>query len=110
MKLLFDENLSPKLPQRLIDIFPESLHVRDIGMKATIDPIVWDYAKEHDLMIVSKDSDMHDLSLVLGNPPKVIWLRLGNCSTSQVEGLLRRDFNAIELFYRDANLSLIALS
>ena len=79
-------------------------------MKATIDPIVWDYAKEYDLMIVSKDSDMHDLSLVLGNPPKVIWLQLGNCSTLQVEGLLRREFNAIELFYRDPNLSLIALS
>jgi predicted nuclease of predicted toxin-antitoxin system len=110
MRLLFDENLSPKLPQRLNDIFPDSLHVRDIGMKATIDPIVWDYAKEHDLMIVSKDSDMHDLSLVLGNPPKVIWLRLGNCSTSQVEALLCRDFNAIELFYKDDNLSLIALS
>jgi predicted nuclease of predicted toxin-antitoxin system len=110
MKLLFDENLSPKLPQRLNDIFPDSLHVRDIGMKATIDPIVWDYAKDHDLMIVSKDSDMHDLSLVLGNPPKVIWLRLGNCSTSQVEALLCRDFNAIELFYKDDNLSLIALS
>jgi predicted nuclease of predicted toxin-antitoxin system len=110
MRLLFDENLSPKLPQRLIDLFPDSLHVRDVGMKATIDPVVWDYAKEHDLMIVSKDSDMHDLSLVLGNPPKVIWLRLGNCSTSQVEGLLRREFNAIELFYRDPTLSLIALS
>jgi predicted nuclease of predicted toxin-antitoxin system len=110
MRLLFDENLSPKLSQRLIDLFPDSLHVRDVGMKATIDPIVWDYAKEHDLMIVSKDADMHDLSLVRGNPPKVIWLRLGNCSTSQVEGLLRRDFNAIESFYRDANLSLIALS
>jgi predicted nuclease of predicted toxin-antitoxin system len=110
MRLLFDENLSPKLPQRLADIFPDSLHVRDVGMKATIDPVVWDYAKEHDLMIVSKDSDMHDLSLVLGNPPKVIWLRLGNCSTSQVEGLLRRDFKAIESFYQNANLSLIALS
>jgi predicted nuclease of predicted toxin-antitoxin system len=110
MRLLFDENLSPRLPQRLNDIFPDSLHVRDVGMKATIDPIVWDYAKEHDLMIVSKDSDMHDLSLVLGTPPKVIWLRLGNCSTSEVEDLLRRDFKAIESFYRDANLSLIALS
>jgi predicted nuclease of predicted toxin-antitoxin system len=110
MRLLFDENLSPRLPQRLIDIFPDSLHVRDVGMKATIDPVVWDYAKEQNLMIVSKDSDMHDLSLVLGNPPKVIWLRLGNCSTSQVEGLLRRDFHAIELFYQDATLSLMALS
>lgn len=81
MKLLFDENLSPKLPLLLANLFPGSLHVRDVGMKATADPIVWDYAKENDLMVVSKDADMHDLSLVLGNPPKVIWLRLGNCST-----------------------------
>ena len=84
MKLLFDENLSPKLPNSLSDIFPNSLHVRDVGMKATIDPVVWDYAKDNNLMIVSKDADMHDLSLVFGNPPKVIWLRLGNCSTLQV--------------------------
>jgi predicted nuclease of predicted toxin-antitoxin system len=110
MKLLFDENLSPKLPNRLSDLFPSSLHVRDVGMKAMIDPIVWDYAKDNDLMIVSKDADMHDLSLVLGSPPKVIWLRLGNCSTSQVENLLRLDFNAIKLFYEDENLSLLALS
>jgi predicted nuclease of predicted toxin-antitoxin system len=65
MTLLFDENLSPNLPNRLSDLFPNSLHVRDVGMKATIDPIVWDYAKDNDLMIVSKDADMHDLSLNL---------------------------------------------
>lgn len=110
MKLLFDENLSPKLPNRLGDLFPNSLHVRDVGMKATSDPIVWDYAKDNDLMIVSKDADMHDLSLIFGNPPKVIWLRLGNCSTLQVEKVLGRDFNAIKLFYEDKNLSLLALS
>lgn len=109
MKLLFDENLSPKLPLRLIDIFPNSLHVRDVDMKSTIDPIVWDYAKSNDLMIVSKDADMHDLSLVFGNPPKVIWIRLGNCSTLQVENLLRRNFDAISLFYQDRYLSLLAL-
>lgn len=63
-----------------------------------------------DLMIVSKDSDMHDLSLVLGTPPKVIWIRLGNCSTSQVENLLRRDFDEIRSFYDDEDLSLLALS
>ncbi|MDJ0591990.1 MAG: DUF5615 family PIN-like protein [Pleurocapsa sp. MO_226.B13] len=110
MKLLFDENLSPKLPNRLSDLFPNSLHVRDVGMKATTDSVVWDYAKDNDFMIVSKDADMHDLSLVFGNPPKVIWLRLGNCSTRQVETLLRRDFEAIKLFYNDENLSLLALS
>ncbi len=110
MKLLFDENLSPRLPNRLSDLFPNSFHVRDVGMKATIDPIVWDYAKDNHLMIVSKDSDMHDLSLVLGNPPKVIWLRLGNCSILQVENVLRREFNTIKLFYKDESLSLLVLS
>ena len=83
MKLLFDENLSSALPRRVADLFPDSVHVRDVGMKATDDPIVWDYAKDNDFMIVSKDADMHDLSLVFGNPPKVIWLRLGK--------LFRRD-------------------
>lgn len=79
-------------------------------MKATINPVVWDYAKDNDLMIVSKDADMQDLNLVFGNPPKVIWLRLGNCSTLQVENLLRREFKAIKLFYKDKSLSLLALS
>lgn len=109
MKLLFDENLSPALPRRVADLFPDSVHVRDVGMKATNDPVVWDYAKDNDFMIVSKDADMHDLSLVFGNPPKVVWLRLGNCSTRQVEELLRLDFDVIKLFYEDENVSLLSL-
>jgi predicted nuclease of predicted toxin-antitoxin system len=109
MKLLFDENLSPKLSHQLRDLFPNSLHIRDVGMKSTIDPIVWDFAKSNNLMIVSKDADMHDLSLVFGNPPKVIWLRLGNCSTFQVETLMRRDFDTIKFFYQDKYSSLLDL-
>ncbi|MGD9561978.1 MAG: DUF5615 family PIN-like protein [Pyrinomonadaceae bacterium] len=109
MKLLFDENLSHTLTGRLADLFPASAHVRDIGMKATIDPVVWDHAKANDLVIVSKDADMHDLSLVFGNPPKVIWIRLGNCSTQQVEELLRREFEVIKLFVEDDSVSLLPL-
>lgn len=109
MKLLFDENLSFRLPSRLADLFPGSLHVRNVDMQATTDPIVWDYAKANGLIIVSKDADMHDMSLAQGSPPKVIWLRLGNCSTQQVESLLRREFSSIKLFYEDQSLSLLAL-
>ena len=109
MKLLFDENLSHKLALLLADIFPHSVHVRDIGLKATSDPLVWDYAKDNDFMIVSKDADMHDLSLVFGNPPKVVCVRSANCSTRQVEELLRRDFDVIKLFYEDNAVSLLVL-
>src|SRR5688500_18752392 len=66
MKLLFDENLSPTLVLLLADLFPNSLHVRDVGLKAADDRVVWDYAKTHDLILVSKDSDMHQRSFVFG--------------------------------------------
>ena len=109
MKLLFDENLSFKLSRQLADIFPNSIHVRDVGLKATADPTVWDYSRANDFMIVSKDVDMHDLSLLFGNPPKVVWLRLGNCSTTEVEDLLRKNYEVIKLFSEDEQLSLLVL-
>lgn len=110
MKLLVDENLSPELVRRLADFFPDSVHVRDVGLEAADDPVVWEYAKNNDLMIVSKDSDMHQRSFVFGYPPKVVWVRLGNCSTSDVVGLLRRRFDAIKAFYEDDYASFLSLS
>jgi predicted nuclease of predicted toxin-antitoxin system len=110
MKLLFDENLSHKLVRRLADLFPGSIHVRDIGLKAADDPVVWEYAKQNSLMIVSKDSDMHQRSFMFGHPPKIIWVRLGNCSTSDVERLLRKNFSAIKAFHEDAYASFLSLS
>ena len=82
MKLLFDENLSPRLAMRLLDLFPASTHVWEVGLWAANDPLVWEYARLNGFLIVSKDADMHDLSLLFGNPPKVIWLRLGNYDKS----------------------------
>ena len=110
MKLLFDENLSHKLVRLLADLFPDSILVREVGLKAADDPIVWEYAKNNDLMIVSKDSDMHQRSFVFGYPPKVVWVRLGNCSTSDVETLLRSQFAAIKAFYEDDYASFLSLS
>lgn len=110
MKLLFDENLSPRLVHLLADLFPGSSHVRDTGLQAAGDSSVWDYARMNGLLLVSKDADMHDLSLLLGAPPKVIWVRLGNCSTAEVEDLLRREIDAIQAFHEDDTVSLLALS
>ena len=110
MNLLFDENLSPQLARLLDDLFPQSIHVRDVGLKAADDPLVWEYARDNNLTLVSKDSDMHQRSFVYGPPPKVIWVRLGNCSTSQVEQLLRLHSKAIETFHEDAYASFLSLS
>lgn len=89
MKLLFDENLAPSLVLVLVDIFPQSEHVARIGLGAAQDREVWEYAREHHYTLVSKDSDFHELSLLYGSPPKVVWIRRGNCTTRQIEFILR---------------------
>jgi len=110
MKLLFDENLSHKLVRLLEDLFPNSIHVRDVGLKAADDPLVWEYAKDNNLILISKDADMHQRSFMFGPPPKVIWVRLGNCSTSDVEELLRNNCEAIRAFHEDVYASFLSLS
>ena len=81
MRLLFDEQLSEDLSKLLQDIFPDSLHVRQIGSGGAKDGTVWQLAKTHGCLLVSKDEDFHRLSVILGSPPKVIWIRRGNCNT-----------------------------
>jgi predicted nuclease of predicted toxin-antitoxin system len=110
MKLLFDENLSFKLVHLLRDLFPESVHVRDVGLKTADDLTVWKYAQDNSFVICSKDSDMHQRSFLLGFPPKVVWVRLGNCSTSDVEQLLRKHFDAIEAFAADDYAAFLSIS
>jgi predicted nuclease of predicted toxin-antitoxin system len=110
MKLLFDENLSHKLVRSLEDLFPDSVHVRDVGLKASDDLEVWKYAQDNSLIICSKGSDLHQRSFLLGFPPKILWVRLGNCSTSEVEALLRKHFASIALFADDDYASFLILS
>jgi len=101
MKLLFDQNLSPRLPRILANIYPESVHVREIGMRDATDTAIWEYAKTKDFVIVSKDSDFQARSLLYGSPPKFIWLRVGNCSLKPIEALLRNHSVAIHTFAQD---------
>ncbi len=101
MKFLFDENLSPRLVAALADIYPGSCHVRDVGLERADDESVWVYAQDHDLVIISKDADFHQRSFVLGHPPKVVWIRKGNCSTRDIEGILQRHHSTILDFDRD---------
>lgn len=86
MKLLFDQNLSPKLVARLADLFPDSVHVQSLGLDSADDNQIWEHARLNGFAIVSKDEDYNNLSVVRGSPPKVIWLQLGNCTTPLPSG------------------------
>ncbi len=110
MKLLFDENLPPRLVSLLADLYPALVHVRDVGLKNVPDELVWQYAQDNDLVIVSKDSDFHHRSLLFGFPPKVIWLRRGNCSVQDVETMLRDHQAEIEAFDNDPEGAFLVLT
>ncbi|HEX5548075.1 MAG TPA: DUF5615 family PIN-like protein [Ktedonobacterales bacterium] len=109
MKLLLDQNLSPRLIGRLAGLYPGISHVSLVGLDRASDSAVWDYAKANDFAIVTKDSDFNDMSLLRGVPPKVIWLRLGNCTTDMVEQVLRRAHAQITAFEQDDSASVLEL-
>ena len=107
MRLLFDQNLAASLVQRLADLYPGSQHVRDIGLGSADDAAVWAYAAEHGLTIVSKDADFHQLSFLKGAPPKAVWIRRGNCSTRDIEEILRARHADIATFEEAADAAFL---
>jgi predicted nuclease of predicted toxin-antitoxin system len=101
VSLLFDQNLSRRLPALLASEFPGSEQVLLVGLATADDRAVWAYAAAHGLAIVSKDVDFQALSATLGPPPKVVWLRVGNGPTRVVEALLRSRAADIRAFLAD---------
>ena len=110
MRFLFDQNLSPRLKDLLAEIFPGVLHVRDVGLQSSDDEAIWRYAAQHGLTIVSKDADFRQRSFLFGHPPKVIWIRRGNCSTPEVEDILRANYDNLVAFEQDGEGSFLTLA
>lgn len=98
MKLLLDENFSDQIIPQIIDLYSNSAHVKALALTNTDDVVIWEYAKANDFVIVSKDSDFHQRSLLYGHPPKFIYLRMGNCPTSKIVQSLRDNFDIINQF------------
>jgi predicted nuclease of predicted toxin-antitoxin system len=95
MRLFFDQNLSPYLVGRLADVYPNSVHVSEVGLERASDREIWEYARTHGLAIVTKDADFSELAVLKSSPPNVVWIRRGNCTTEDIEGLLRRSYEAV---------------
>jgi predicted nuclease of predicted toxin-antitoxin system len=109
MKLLLDQNLSRKLVIQIENIFPDSNHVTSVLSETVDDRTIWEFAKQNNFMIVTKDDDVEQRSILFGHPPKVIWIRLGNCRTADVERLLRNSQKVIEAFGEDDQKSILPL-
>ena len=109
MKLLIDHNLSFRLVRRLEDLFPGSVHVRSLALERANDDVVWSSALDRGLVILSKDADFHQLSFTLGHPPKVVWVRRGNCSTSEIDQMIRSAHEDLLEFEANLEASFLVL-
>jgi predicted nuclease of predicted toxin-antitoxin system len=110
VRLLLDHNLSRRLVARLADKFPGISHVSMAGLDRASDNEVWEYAAANDYAIVTKDADFSELSVLRGDPPKVIWLRLGNCTTDDVVSALVTARDVIGDFDTDPEAAVLELS
>jgi len=107
--MLFDQNISRRLVREMDVAFPGSQHVADVKLMTEDDEIVWKYAADHGFAIISKDSDFFHRALLRGHPPKVIHLRVGNCSTRHIRNLLIDNVSLIYEFISDPIESLLIL-
>ena len=103
----------PKLSLRLVtlldDLFPGSEHVRNLELASADDAVIWDYARQEGYTIVSRDSDFYQRCLAYGHPPKVVWIRRGNCSTATLAAILRGHHDDLVDFESDAASAFLVL-
>ena len=109
MKLLLDQNLSRKIIGQVADAYPESCHIASVLTESSSDHDIWFYAEKYGFVIVTKDDDFEQRSILLGHPPKVIWIRLGNCKTIHIVSLLINSQNTIRAFVDDHEKSILPL-
>lgn len=109
MKLLLDNNLSQKLVAQIANLYPESSHVALLGLEKASDFDVWLRAKDDAYCLVTKDADFNGLLASKGFPPKVIWIRLGNCTSAQIVNLLTTQYQTIEEFLKNDEAGILEL-
>jgi predicted nuclease of predicted toxin-antitoxin system len=99
MLLLFDQNISFRVSKKLVNHFKDCKHVSDVGLANQDDLEIWKFAQKNDYTIVTFDSDFYDLSLIQGFPPKIIWIRSGNLSSTELLDLLIKNQQIIHDFH-----------
>ena len=109
IRLLLDENLSERLVRVLARSFPDSLHVRVLGLGGATDLTLWELAIREKCVLVTKDEDFVTLSVLRGPPPKVVWINAGNAGTSAVTRLLLDSASAIATFVKHPDAGFLAL-
>lgn len=95
MKLLLDENLSRRVIPFIQDSYPGSTQIALIGLEQAADKVIRQYAIDNAFILVTKDADFYEMNTIFGQPPKLIWLKIGNQSKSTTIKVLQE--NCVEI-------------
>lgn len=98
MKLLLDQNFSFRIAKHFKNSDLQIIHVNEIFLNNTSDLEIWEYAKTENIVIFTFDADFYDLQLLKGFPPKIIWLRFGNTTRSELITILENHLETIQNF------------
>lgn len=109
MRLLFDQNLSPTLVNRVADVFPDSNHVFYLDLDQSSDEVISEFAVAENFIIVTKDADYSEMADSVSPSLKIVWIRRGNCSTDAIEDLLRKHSGQINELSTHENVRLLML-
>jgi hypothetical protein len=109
VKLLLDENLSPRLVSRLNLLFPGIAHVREAKLQQSDDRVIWEWDRENGFAVLTTDADFVALAHRLGSPPKVVHLERCDFPLGVIEEWLRRSAVRISEFGRNEAEALLSL-
>jgi predicted nuclease of predicted toxin-antitoxin system len=108
LKLLIDNDLSVNIPQEVEPFFQGSKHVTEVGLDRLTDKQIFHYAGKNDFIILSKDKDFYHLINTYGPPPKIVWLRVGNCNNRLlIETIVKNCPSIIEFIRSSRSLMII---
>ncbi len=96
MKFLVDHQLPVALARWLAAQGCDAAHVLDLGLDTAPDVDIWARAQTEGRIVVSKDEDFFHLANRLGDPGRLLWVRVGNCRTAALLAHLTTLWPAIE--------------
>ena len=96
MRFLVDAQLPPALARFLASLGEEAIHVLDAGLLEADDGEIWTFALENDWVIITKDDDFQFRASVSKQHPRIVWVRVGNCSKRKLLEIFNKHWDSIK--------------
>ena len=109
MKLLLDQNMGIKLVDNIADVYPDSKHVNTLKLSGTSDKEIWQYAVDHNLVLVSTDVEFFNFSILSNAYSKTIYLQGEVVTSNKMEWVLRINEDVIQQFVNDTSSNCLTI-